>query len=141
MARIHLDRIAISLSSLCALHCVALPIVATIMPLLSSTIEHGSILHEFWFHRFILIFILPISIFALISGYRCHKQALLILIAGIGLAVLLFTAIFADTLISKQVLPHSGETMLTIIAGIIHAVGHIMNMFATRSFLVQQPKF
>jgi len=138
MAKNYLDRIAISLSSLCAIHCVALPIVAMIMPLLSSTIEHGSTLHEYWFHQFILIFILPISIFALISGYRCHKQLLPIFIAGIGLTVLLCTAIFADSLISKHILPHSGETLLTIIAGIIHATGHIMNMFATRSVLVQQ---
>lgn len=138
MARIHLDRIAISLSSLCAIHCVALPIVAIIMPLLSSTIEHGSTLHEFWFHRFILIFILPISIFALVSGYRCHKQVLPVLIASIGLVILLFTAMFADNLITKHALPHSGETILTILAGIIHAAGHILNMLATRSVHLHQ---
>ena len=138
MSRDYLDRIAISLSSLCAIHCVALPVVAMLMPLLSSTIEHGSALHEYWFHRFILIFILPISIFALISGYRCHKQVIPIFIASIGLAVLLFTAIFADTLINDHSLPHSAETLFTIVAGIIHAIGHIMNMFATRSTHVHQ---
>ena len=128
------DRFAIALSGLCAIHCVALPLVASITPLLISTIEHGNGFHEFWFHQFILIFILPASIIALITGYHCHKQLTPMLIGCLGLMILVITALFAEYLITKQFIPHYGETVLTISGGLIHAIGHIANILATKNF-------
>lgn len=127
------DRFAIALSSLCAIHCIALPLAASVTPLLMSTIDHGNDIHEFWFHQFILMFIVPISIFALFSGYRCHRKNLPLAIAGIGLTILVGVALFAEQLISQQVLSHTGETVLTVIGGIIHAAGHLSNALATRA--------
>ena len=127
------DRFAIALSSLCAIHCIALPLAASVTPLLMSTIDHGNDVHEFWFHQFILIFIIPVSIFAFIAGYRCHRKNLPILIGGLGLCILVTVALFAEPLINQNMLSHTGETVLTIIGGIIHAAGHISNVMATRS--------
>jgi hypothetical protein len=127
------DRFAIALSSVCAIHCIALPIAASVIPLLISTINHGNAVHEFWFHQFILIFIIPVSVFALVAGFRCHKKNLPILIGGLGLCILVTVALFAEPLINKQMLSHAGETVLTIIGGIIHAAGHISNVLATRA--------
>jgi hypothetical protein len=127
------DRFAISLSSLCAIHCIALPIAASVTPLLMSTIVHGNNVHEFWFHQFILIFIIPVSIFALIAGYRCHRKSLPILLGGLGLSILVTVALFAEQLISQQIISHTGETMLTIIGGIIHAAGHVTNALSTKA--------
>ncbi len=138
MSKLHYDRIAIALSGTCVVHCVALPIIAGLIPVLENIIRHdGNHLHEFWFHQFILLFILPISIFALISGYRFHKKLVPILISGAGLLVLVFTAIFAEDLIVAHVIPHSGETWLTIAGGIIHAFGHILNYRETKSLRVK----
>ncbi len=134
MLQVYFDRFAITLSSICAIHCVALPIVASIIPLLATTVYHGNSIHDFWFHQFILIFILPLSIFALIAGYRCHKNLTPILIGILGLIILVLTALFAEFLIAKQIISYTGETMLTIFGGIIHAVGHITNIFATKTF-------
>ncbi len=89
--------------------------------------------HEFWFHQFILIFVIPVSIIALAIGYRCHKKHLPIILGGIGLIILIIVAVFAEQLISQQILSHSGETVLTVIGGIIHASGHITNVLATRA--------
>lgn len=127
------DRFAIGLSSLCAIHCIALPIAASITPLLMSTINHGTSTHEFWFHQFILMFIIPVSIFALVMGYRCHRKIGPMLIGGLGLCILVTVALFAEQLISQHVISHTGETILTIIGGIIHATGHIANALATRA--------
>lgn len=127
------DRLAISLSSLCAIHCIALPIAASVTPLLMSTINHGNAVHEFWFHQFILIFIIPVSIFALVTGFRCHKKNLPMLLGGLGLSILVIVALFAEQLISQQVISHTGETILTVIGGIIHAAGHISNALATKA--------
>ena len=127
------DRLAISLSSLCAIHCIALPIAASVTPLLMSTINHGNAVHEFWFHQFILIFIIPVSIFALVTGFRCHKKNLPMLLGGLGLSILVIVALFAEQLLSQQVISHTGETILTVIGGIIHAAGHITNALATKA--------
>lgn len=127
------DRFAISLSSLCAIHCIALPLAASVTPLLMSTIDHGNNVHEFWFHQFILIFIIPVSIFALIAGYRCHRKNLPLLLGGLGLSILVTVALFAEPLISQQIISHTGETVLTVIGGIIHAAGHVTNALATKA--------
>ncbi len=130
--QVYFDRLAIALSGICAIHCVVLPIAASLIPLLTFTVQHGNSLHEFWFHQFILLFILPISFIALIAGFRCHKHLVPLLIAGTGLLILVFTSTFAGTLISNNVIPYLGETLLTIIGGIIHAIGHVLNVLATR---------
>ena len=131
--QIYLDRIAIGLSAICAIHCVAFPLVAGFLPLLATTLHHGHVLHEFWFHQFILIFILPVSILALVAGYRCHKQIVPILISSIGLLCLVLVAIFAGTLISNNIIPHEGETWLTVVGGVIHAIGHVLNLLAAKT--------
>ena len=128
----HFDRFAIMLSGLCAIHCIALPIIASIIPLLTATVHHGNEVHEFWFHQFILLFILPVSLIALFTGFRSHGKLLPLVIAGIGLAILTFIALFAEQLLIDNVIPHEGETLLTITGGLIHAAGHILNLHATR---------
>ena len=127
------DRFAIALSSICAIHCIVLPIAASFTPLLMSTINHGSSAHEFWFHQFILIFIIPVSIFALITGFRCHRKNTPMLLGGIGLIILIIVALFAEQMISQQIISHTGETTLTVIGGIIHATGHVANVLATKA--------
>ena len=108
MVQIYFDRFAITLSGICAIHCVALPLVASLMPLLAITIQHGYALHDFWFHQFILLFILPISLFALAVGYRSHKQRVPITVGTVGLLILVLTALFAEMLLSNHILPYSG---------------------------------
>ncbi|MBT8112468.1 MAG: MerC domain-containing protein [Gammaproteobacteria bacterium] len=127
------DRFAIALSSLCVIHCIALPIVASVTPLLMSTINHGNAVHEFWFHQFILIFIIPVSVLALVAGFRCHRKNLPLLLGSIGLSILVIVALFAEQLISLQLMSHTGETILTVIGGVIHAAGHITNALATKA--------
>lgn len=126
------DKFAILLSGICALHCIAVPIIASIVPLLTATVHHGGEIHEFWFHQFILLFILPVSLLALATGFKTHHKITPIMVAGLGLAILTSTALFAEYLLSRHALTHEGETVLTIAGGIVHAVGHILNLQAAR---------
>ena len=126
------DRLAIILSGICAIHCIALPVVAGMLPLLATTFHHGHQLHEFWFHQFILYFIVPVSIVALTSGYKTHKKLVPILVASIGLIILISTALFIDQLLARHIISHEGEMTLTVTGGIVHAIGHILNLLATR---------
>ena len=132
MVQIVLDRIAILLSSICAIHCVALPIVAGLVPLLGPALNHGQGMHEFWFHQFILLFVFPVSVFALFAGYRCHRNRTPVVLGVIGLGLLIMTALSAETLIQYHIIPHHGETVLTMTGGVIHAIGHIFNVLASR---------
>ena len=124
MLKLYFDRIAIAMSGTCVIHCVALPIVAISIPFLESVI-------------FILLFILPFSVVALVVGYRRHKRLLPILGSGAGVLILALTAIFAEPLIDAGVMPEAGEILLTVIGGGIHAFGHVMNYRKTRFHLAQ----
>lgn len=126
------DKFAIMLSGICALHCIITPLVASVIPLFSAAVHHGEDAHDFWFHQFILIFILPISLIALATGFRAHQKILPLIVAGMGLLILTFTALFAEHLLHNHVIEHEGETLLTITGGVIHAIGHIMNVLAAR---------
>lgn len=132
MIQSYFDRFAIMLSGICAIHCILLPIAVSAMPLFMASIDHDHHLHDFVFHQAILLFILPVSIIALITGFRSHQQALPIIIASIGLTILVTVALFAEKMIDGGIMPHDGETILTVIGGITHAVGHILNVLATR---------
>ncbi len=126
------DKFAIILSGLCTIHCVVTPILSSVIPLLSVAVHHGEDVHDFWFHQMIILFILPVSVIALIAGYRSHLKMLPIAIAGIGLSILTFTALFAEYLLDIHMIEHEGETLLTVMGGTIHAIGHILNILATR---------
>ena len=65
-----LDRVGIWTSSLCALHCLLLPILVPLVPLVA-----GTFFAEAWFERSILSLSMIIGFWALLSGYqRYHRQ-------------------------------------------------------------------
>ncbi len=127
-----LDRMAIFLSGLCAVHCIVLPIAASLLPLISGVVSHGHDIHNLWFHQLILFIVLPISLVALMTGYNCHRAWPPVFITLCGLIILAIPAMFFDTLHEAGVLSHSHEMMLTLTGGVIHAIGHILNIQSTR---------
>lgn len=65
-----LDRLGIWASSLCALHCLLLPLLLPAVPLVSATM-----FAQDWFEKTILIISLVVGFWALFSGfYRYHRQ-------------------------------------------------------------------
>ena len=133
--KINLDRIVISLSAFCALHCVILAVIAGALPLLFGLgqhgHEHGHGLHDLLFHQIILFFILPISLPALWFGYQQHRKLLPGFVSVMGLLLLLTATAFIDRLIDAGLLALEYESLLTLMGGIIHAVGHWLNLKAS----------
>lgn len=129
--KINLDRIAISLSAFCALHCVIIALIAGLLPLLFGLGQHGHGVHDFLFHQIVLFLILPISLPALWFGYRQHRQLLPIVVSAFGLLLLLIVTAFIYDLIDQGLLALEYETLLTLAGGIIHAIGHWLNLKAT----------
>jgi len=64
------DKIGIWVSSICALHCLLIPILLPIAPLVAS-----SFFAEVWFERIILTFSILVGFAALFIGFhKYHKQ-------------------------------------------------------------------
>ncbi|MEO9946831.1 MerC domain-containing protein [Paraglaciecola sp.] len=65
-----LDRLGIWASSLCALHCLLLPVLIPIIPFIGA-----SFFAQGWFERTILSISMVVGFWALFSGfYRYHRQ-------------------------------------------------------------------
>ena len=82
------DKLSICISVCCILHCIALPLIIIILPTVSS----------YWIndenvHIVLVLFAVPISIFAMAKSLRKHHSYKCIALALIGL-LLLVVAIF-----------------------------------------------
>lgn len=111
------DRAAIFLSGLCIVHCIALPVFLLVFPTL--TLWH---VDDEAFHLVMLYLVVPISLLALISGYRQHKKHHLL---GLGLSGLMVLAISA--FVDHDVIGHHGELLLTVTGSIMVALSHYYN--------------
>ena len=78
-----LDRIAISMAVLCGIHCLVTPVLLVALPILAIS---------FWvdenFHLWMLLFVLPTTGLAVVSGCRRHKDAWVLAAAVAGLSIL-----------------------------------------------------
>lgn len=108
-----LDKLAIVLSGTCLLHCLALPLLVTLVP-----IAQGSLLEEQTFHLLMLWIILPTSLLALTSGCWKHKDITTIALGTLGLVSLTLVA-----LVGHDFLTPTGEKWTTVSAGLILAGG------------------
>lgn len=118
----YLDTTAVVLSGICMLHCLALPVVLTVVPILNI-----SLLEEQTFHLLMMVFILPVSLVALSIGCRQHKDLATLVLGAAGLATLSVTALFGHSLFGL-----AGERIVTSIGGLILASAHIQNYRACR---------
>ena len=120
--RKYMDTAAVVLSGVCMLHCLALPIALTILPIVNVTL-----LDESTFHLIMMAVILPISVIALTIGCRQHKDTLTLVLGSIGLVILTITAIFGHDMFGL-----TGERAVTSIGGLILAAAHIQNYLCCR---------
>ena len=112
-----LDAIAVVLSGVCMLHCLALPLMLTVFPILNVTL-----LSETVFHLLMLVVILPVSVIALTIGCLFHKDEMTLVLGALGLSILTITAFFGH-----QLLGLTGERILTSFGGLILACAHVQN--------------
>lgn len=107
-----LDATAVCLSLACLVHCLALPLLVTALPIVGSLAENELV------HRLLVLLALPVSLWALVRG---RLDGTGIAIAGlilIGLSLLL-TAAFVEAL-------HDFETPITVAGALILSAGHLL---------------
>ena len=111
------DRLSITLSLACMIHCLLMPSFL----ILTSGVLAISIDNEL-IHKVFLIIVLPVSLYALITGYQNHK-ILSYLYLGISGLWLLFFAVF----FGEGVFGEFAEKSLTLIGSMIVASSHYKN--------------
>ncbi len=110
-----LDRMAIGLSGLCLVHCVA---TTVILALVASA---GGILGSHWIHEVGLTLAMVMGMIALGKGIIEHGYAMPSAVGGLGLGVMA----------GALTMPHDGtEAVWTMVGVAILALGHRLNHIA-----------
>lgn len=111
LGRPRLDLYAAGLSALCLLHCLALPLLVTIMPLAAQTAESELV------HRLLVLATVPVSLRVVWKTLAVHRNPLFVGTVLVGLA-LLFLAAF-----SEAVSAH--EEPITVVGGVLLCSAHL----------------
>jgi hypothetical protein len=111
-----LDRLAIGLSGLCLVHCIA---TTVLLAVLSAA---GGILGAHWVHEVGLSLAMILGAFALGRGIMEHGFMMPSAVGGLGLGVM----------VGALTMPHNGsEAALTIVGVLVLALGHDLNRRGT----------
>ena len=90
------DKVAISLSALCAFHCLILPLLTVLIPSFAALP-----LQDEAFHIWMVVAVVPISLFALTMGCKKHKNLSMLLMGTAGLIILSVAAFFGHDLLGE----------------------------------------
>ena len=111
------DKFAMTLSSVCAIHCFLSPaFVLLTSGLFSFTLDNGTV------HYFILFLAIPVSLYALISGFTSHKTAYFLGVGIIGLFVLILAVALGESILGEF-----GEKTLTLMGSVLVVYAHFKN--------------
>lgn len=111
------DKFAISLSLLCTIHCLLLPALLITLPSLAALHLDNEAFH-FW----MVVAVLPTSIYALTLGCKQHKRYGLLVLGIAGLISLTMAVMLGEETIGE-----TGEKILTVLGSIMVATGHLLN--------------
>lgn len=111
------DKAAISLSILCMVHCLLLPLLAVLLPSIAALPLQDEV-----FHIWMVIAVVPISAYALTMGCKKHKRYQILFIGSIGLLTLSVVAFLGHDWLGEEL-----EKAFTVIGAIIIAIAHIRN--------------
>jgi hypothetical protein len=118
----HFDRIAIALSAVCLVHCLAVPVVVAVLPIAAITI--GESQH---FHGLMLWLVVPTSFAGFSMGYRLHRRAPIVGLGAIGVVILSVAAIYGHS-----VWPVRLEVAVSVAGSLILGSAHWLNFRAVR---------
>ena len=120
--QVRADKLSISLSLACMIHCLLMPSFL----ILTSGFLALSIDNEL-IHKVFLIIVLPVSLYALITGYNNHKILSYLYIGILGLWLLIFAVFFGEGVFGEFT-----EKTLTLLGSLIVASSHYKNYKACK---------
>ncbi|QDG53105.1 MerC domain-containing protein [Persicimonas caeni] len=114
------DSAGIVLSGMCVAHCLVLPIAVSLLPVvIGDALLHPAV------HWGMLATVVPIALFALLKGYRSHKELFVLVAGAAGLLGLCAAHPLAHALGG-----HHWETILTVAGGVLLTSAHVRNLWA-----------
>ena len=116
------DQIAIALSGVCLVHCLAIPVLVAALPV--AAISFGSESH---FHSLMLWFVVPTSIVGFGLGLHAHRHIGIVLLGACGIGVLAAAALWGHT-----AWPTAVEVAVSVLGSLLLAVAHWLNFREVR---------
>lgn len=110
-----LDRLAITLSGLCVVHCLLLPVAIVALPILTR-------FGDSHFHLQMLVVVIPVSLFAYSLAYPRHHNKTIVAWGFAGIAIMFFGGTIGHASYGAV-----ADTTLTIAGSIILAASHYFN--------------
>ncbi len=111
------DKLSITLSMACMIHCLLMPSFLILTSgFLALAIDNELI------HKIFLILVIPVSLYALISGFQNHKITSYLYLGISGLWLLIFAVFFGEL----------AEQVLTFLGSLIVAYSHYQNFQTCR---------
>jgi len=114
-----IDNLGITISAVCAIHCVFLPVIFIIAPY--------SFLASHEFHEALIYFIIPSALVAFVLGCRKHGDKLVAIMGAIGILLLIIALSMHSILHAEQ---HSEEFLsivITISGSVLLVYSHLRN--------------
>ncbi len=105
------DRIGLALSTLCLVHCAALPFVIFGLPALARTLQTE------WIHIALALLVVPTALLAIPRGFKIHRSKSIVIIGLLGLVLLLSALIWPSL-----------EVALTLSGSVLLMISHTYNL-------------
>ncbi len=109
-----IDKVGISLSGLCAIHCILTPILLIFMPNLGEYFEHELVHMAFFF------LVAPVAFFSFYRVYKVHRDKIPFILGTIGSGLLIVTLV-------EHGHSHSLH-LLSIVGSILLVAGHFISL-------------
>ena len=114
-----IDNLGITVSSVCAIHCLLLPAIFLIAPY--------SFLASHEFHEALIYFILPCALIAFVLGCRKHGDMKVAIMGSIGIILLASAVILHEALHSDQHSESLMSVLITVVGSVILIFSHLRN--------------
>lgn len=92
-----LDNLGIAASTLCLVHCMAMPFLITILPFMGLQFLEGELAH-----RIIALFVFAFAIFAIGPGYLQHRKKIVLYSTIFGLTLVAGALLVAGPMFGEQ---------------------------------------
>jgi hypothetical protein len=118
----YFDRVAIALSTICIVHCLAMPFVIALVPV--TAFAFGGDGH---FHSLMLWFVVPTSVIGFGLGVRVHRRADIVALGALAIGLLAAAAFWGHGAWDSRV-----EVLVNVGASILLAAAHWRNFREVR---------
>ncbi|PWT99010.1 MAG: hypothetical protein C5B53_05930 [Candidatus Melainabacteria bacterium] len=111
------DNLGMAASTLCLIHCLLMPFVITMLPIVG-----WQCLESKHAHHILAAFVFAFAIFAIVPGYLKHRRTSILISTIVGLSLVLIA-----TFLANGVLPESLELPLITVGNLILVATHWQN--------------